>query len=227
MIVSGKDTFGVFIDYPGKVTFDCGYTDLDTLRITVAEENYDLYIIEGHRCRSQNRRGMQYHHPPDEGIYQVDFFTDTKKLEKEKKLQQAMYQFDRRRREYVERWEDAALADREYPAQECAPPVFAAAPPPPATPMAARSLENLMDNLGESFTTRLLRLIDERGLKDSTVYKQSNISRQHFSKIQCNRDYNRSCGTVWNTKSITSIRSIRYCLNTIRNSWVRDLSPAR
>ena len=27
---------------------------------------------------------------PDEGIYQVDFFADTKKLEKEKKLQQAM-----------------------------------------------------------------------------------------------------------------------------------------
>ena len=106
------------------------------------------------------------------------------------------YQFDRRRREYVERWEDAALADREYPAQECAPPIFAAAPPPPATPMAARSLENLMDNLGESFTTRLLRLIDERGLKDSTVYKQSNISRQHFSKIQCNRDYNPKKKTV-------------------------------
>ena len=37
-----------------------------------------------------------------------------------------------------------------------------------------------MDNLGENFTTRLLRLIDERGLKDSTVYKQSNISRQHL-----------------------------------------------
>ena len=123
-----------------------------------------------------------------------------------------------------------------------------------------------MDNLGESFTTRLLRLIDERGLKDSTVYKQSNISRQHFSKIQCNRDYNPKkktvlafavgmhlsedekpstcsrarampfrmapsgtglCGIAWNTKSITSIRSIRCCLNTIRNSWVRDLSPAR
>ena len=107
------------------------------------------------------------------------------------------YGSGRRRREYVERWEDAALADREYPAQECAPPVFAAAPPPPAAaPMAARSLENLMDNLGESFTTRLLRLIDERGLKDSTVYKQSNISRQHFSKIQCNRDYNPKKKTV-------------------------------
>ncbi len=62
--------------------------------------------------------------------------------------------------------------------------------------MASRSLENLMDNLGESFTTRLLQLIDERGLKDSTVYKQSNISRQHFSKIQCNRDYNPKKKTV-------------------------------
>ena len=36
-----------------------------------------------------------------------------------------------------------------------------------------------------------------------------------------------SCGIAWNTKSITSIRSIRCCLNTIKNSWVRDLSPAR
>ena len=95
------------------------------------------------------------------------------------------YQFDRRRRESVER--------RRWRLEEEATPMLetAAAPPPPATtPMAARSLEHLMDNLGESFTTRLLRLIDERGLKDSTVYKQSNISRQHFSKIQCNRDYN-------------------------------------
>ena len=101
------------------------------------------------------------------------------------------YQFDRRRRESVER--------RRWRLEEEATPMLetAAAPPPPATtPMAARSLEHLMDNLGESFTTRLLRLIDERGLKDSTVYKQSNISRQHFSKIQCNRDYNPKKKTV-------------------------------
>lgn len=101
------------------------------------------------------------------------------------------YQFDRRRRESVER--------RRWRLEEEATPMLetAAAPPPPATaPIAARSLEHLMDNLGESFTTRLLRLIDERGLKDSTVYKQSNISRQHFSKIQCNRDYNPKKKTV-------------------------------
>ena len=101
------------------------------------------------------------------------------------------YGFGRRRRESVER--------RRWRLEEEATPMLetAAAPPPSATaPMAARSLESLMDNLGESFTTRLLRLIDERGLKDSTVYKQSNISRQHFSKIQCNRDYNPKKKTV-------------------------------
>ena len=100
------------------------------------------------------------------------------------------YQFDHRRRESAEH--------RRWRLEEAAPMLeTAAAPPPPAAaPMAARSLENLMDNLGESFTTRLLRLIDERGLKDSTVYKQSNISRQHFSKIQCNRDYNPKKKTV-------------------------------
>ena len=95
------------------------------------------------------------------------------------------YQFDRRRRESVER--------RRWRLEEEATPMLETAA---TAPMAARSLENLMDNLGESFTTRLLRLIDERGLKDSTVYKQSNISRQHFSKIQCNRDYNPKKKTV-------------------------------
>ena len=96
------------------------------------------------------------------------------------------YEFDRRRRESAE--------SRRRLEEEAAPMLEAAAPP--AAPMAARSLEHLMNNLGESFTTRLLRLIDERGLKDSTVYKQSNISRQHFSKIQCNRDYNPKKKTV-------------------------------
>ena len=87
---------------------------------------------------------------------------------------------------------------REYPEQrrrleeDAALPRLDAVP----APRTARSLESLMNNLGESFTARLLRLIDERGLKDSTVYKQSNISRQHFSKIQCNREYNPKKKTV-------------------------------
>ena len=98
------------------------------------------------------------------------------------------YGFGRRRRELSER--------RRLLEEDADVPMLGAVPAPATEPRTARSLESLMDNLGESFTTRLLRLIDERGLKDSTVYKQSNISRQHFSKIQCNREYNPKKKTV-------------------------------
>lgn len=168
------------------------------------------------------------------------------------------YGVGRRRRELSER--------RRLLEEDAAVPMLGAVPAPAAAPRTARGLESLMDNLGESFTTRLLRLIDERGLKDSTVCTSSPTSpgsiSPKFSAIAtttpkrkrcwplrlgctclkmrpstCSRarampfrmapSGTGSCGTVWNTKSITSIRSIRCCLNTIRNSWVRNLSPAR
>jgi len=36
----------------------------------------------------------------------------------------------------------------------------------------------------ESFAERLIRMIDERGMKDPEVYKAANLSRQTFSKIK-------------------------------------------
>lgn len=39
--------FGVFVDFGGQVDYDIGYTRTDTLRFTVAEPNYDLYLITG------------------------------------------------------------------------------------------------------------------------------------------------------------------------------------
>ena len=47
IVVSGKATFGLFIDYPGILTFDVGYTDLSVLKITASDWNLDVYVIEG------------------------------------------------------------------------------------------------------------------------------------------------------------------------------------
>ena len=47
LLISGQKNVGLFIDFPGKITFDVGYTKLDQLKITVEEENYELYQITG------------------------------------------------------------------------------------------------------------------------------------------------------------------------------------
>ncbi len=47
LVVSGEQTFGLFVDYPAKITFDIGYTRMDTLTICCEEANLYLYVIEG------------------------------------------------------------------------------------------------------------------------------------------------------------------------------------
>ncbi|MBQ3390381.1 MAG: macro domain-containing protein [Firmicutes bacterium] len=57
-------------------------------------------------------------------------------------------------------------------------------------------LEDIFDDIGDTFQQRLLKLIDERGLTDPQVYKKANLDRKLFSKIRSNPNYHPSKKTA-------------------------------
>ena len=68
--------------------------------------------------------------------------------------------------------------------------------PAPMTPMSApimdmeeESLDDVLQNAGDTFQQKLFQLIDASGLDDVTVYKKANIDRKVFSRIRCKEDY--------------------------------------
>ena len=78
------------------------------------------------------------------------------------------------------------------------PPVFASAKAMSCSPKALEekgkiervpSLDELLSQTDAGFSETLLKLIDQTGKKDSTIYKKANVSKQHFSKIRNNPDY--------------------------------------
>ena len=54
---------------------------------------------------------------------------------------------------------------------------------------APATIERMLRELDAGFSETLLKLIDQKGKKDSEVYKKANLSKQHFSKIRNNPDY--------------------------------------
>ncbi|WP_052245858.1 hypothetical protein [Sporosarcina sp. ZBG7A] len=59
-----------------------------------------------------------------------------------------------------------------------------------------RSLEDVLNQVHETFSEKLLRTIDEKGLVDSDIYKKAHIDRKLFSKIRINPEYRPSKSTV-------------------------------
>jgi O-acetyl-ADP-ribose deacetylase len=58
-----------------------------------------------------------------------------------------------------------------------------------------RSLDDLMDELDDTFSEALLKLIDRKNVSDSAIYKKANIDRKHFSKLR-KSDYHPSKRTA-------------------------------
>lgn len=47
IVVSGEKNFGLFFDYPAKITFDIGYTRSDLLSVSCEEADLYLYMVTG------------------------------------------------------------------------------------------------------------------------------------------------------------------------------------
>ena len=79
--------------------------------------------------------------------------------------------------------------DEECDGEHDAEPLMEAPMAMASTDRAGRSLNDLLDNVSETWQESLLRLIDEKGYTDTEVYKRANVDRKLFSKIRSNSQY--------------------------------------
>ncbi len=122
---SGKDRFGVFFDYPARITFDIGYTDKDILCVTPQSSVLTVYIIEGETLREIVRNfrkliGMSYVAPKWAfGFMQSrwSYFTKDDVIRIADEYEKANIPLDAifLDIDYMERFKDFSLNDERFP----------------------------------------------------------------------------------------------------------------
>ncbi len=95
--------------------------------------------------------------------------------------------------EYIDEHQERALLETEYDGRSAGnnrrgKRIFAETIP--------QSLDQMLDEAGDTFQQRLFRLIDASGMDDVTVYKKANIDRKVFSSIRCEVHYKPSKKTA-------------------------------
>ena len=139
----------------------------------------DKYISENYTGERQEEQELHKNVSFDEKLFKEKTFKE--KTFKEKTCESVCSKPQQRPRKTTD---DDCVSFAEA---ECAD-VYMAAP--------MQTLEDAVKNLGETFSQRLLRFIDESGKTSSDIYKKANIDRKLFSKIQCDVNYQPKKKTV-------------------------------
>ena len=125
IVIDGEKKFGLFVDYPGILEFDVGYTRQDTLHIFCKTSDLDLYLIEGESAYDIVKQFLQAigqsYIPPKFafgygqsrwGYRTAEDFREVVKKHREAKIPLDMVYMDI---DYMDHYKDFTINEKEYP----------------------------------------------------------------------------------------------------------------